>query len=718
MALVAVPFCVGYGLLAFQPFGPAYAAVGVHAGLWGGIATALVSALVGGTYGKATVPIVAGALLLAELFRSLATDPRMPAEPGERLAVSVGLAALTVAAAGLFQVAFGALRLGGLVKYLAYPVVAGLMGAVGLLVVKSQIPIILGWHGWGEWRAESVSPSTVVTGCVVIAAILLTNLWLARIPGQVTGLVIGTGFALALSSLGGSSIANVESLPSSVPTLIDPGPALRFLGEHGLGFTVEHLLAPALSIALFSSLSSLLASTAVDTVSGEVHDSNRELIGQGLGNVAASVVGGLPGGGAASLSTMNYRCGGRTVIAGVGAALILMLLVLALGRFLTMIPKVVLAAIVVVGAVRLIDPWLLRLCRAALAPERRADRATVLTNLGLMVGVAAIGFVFDLITAIIAGLLASSGHFIARAARVRFRLAYRGSEVHSKRARPREDLDALATLGRAIAVFELQGSIFFGSAERLVARIGREAADASHIVVGLSRVDEIDASGFRVLYQLLVRLRRREGRYVLISHLTTGHSLWPLLADMGVDPREVGQQFFPDTDAALEWAENRVLETRRAGGGPRAEVSLGEIDVLLDAPPEMLDWLARNLTRQVYPAGSVIIREGDEDRSLYMITAGTVSVRAGATNGASGPRRLASFSAGTVFGEIAFLDAGRRSASAVADGDVACYLLTLETFERLRRERMDFAVTLLANLSLDLVHRLRTATREIQALQN
>ena len=168
---------------------------------------------------------------------------------------------------------------------------------------------------------------------------------------------------------------------------------------------------------------------------------------------------------------------------------------------------------------------------------------------------------------------------------------------------------------------------------------------------------------------------------MLISHLTTEHPLWPLLADMGVDPREVGEQCFADTDAALQWAEDRVLAARGPGGAPRAEVALAEIDVLEGAPPDMLAWLARHLTRRVYPPGRVVIRQGDDDRSLYMITAGTVSVLGASANGAPAPHRIASFSAGTVMGEIAFLDGGRRSATAVADEDVSCAVLTLATRE-------------------------------------
>jgi SulP family sulfate permease len=715
VATVAVTFCVAYGLIAFHPLGPVYGAFGVQAGLWGGVATALVAALVGGTHARATAPIVAGALLLAELLQALGSDPRLPADPSERFATATALAALAVAAAGIFQVAFGALRLGGLLKYLAYPVVAGLMAAVALLVVKSQIPIILGWTGWSAWRAQTVSLPTLLTGAVVILAVVFGPRWLWGLPGQVIGLAVGLVLGTALSWGAGAVIGRVDPLPSSLPAVIDAASALRLIGEHGFAFAADYLLVPGLSIALFSSLSSLLASAAVDAVSGEAHDSNRELIGQGLGNAASGLVGGLAGGGAASLSTMNYRCGGRTRLAGVAAAVMLACFILFFDHVITVVPKAVVAAIVVVGAIRLIDPWVLRLCRAAVAPGRRADRATVVTNLGLLVGVAATGFVFDLIVAIVVGLLASSAHFIARAARVRFRLAYRGHQVHSKRARPLEDQETLVTLGRRIAVFELQGTVFFGSAERLVARMKREASDASYIVVGLGRVDEIDASGFRVLYQFLSRMRR-EGRFVLIAHLTTRHPLWPVLADMGVDPHAISQQGFADTDSALEWAEDRLLETHGRGRRARTEVTLGQIDVLRDAPPEMLEWFARHLPRQIYAAGSVIIREGDTDRSLYMLTAGVVSVRVTAADGDR--QRLVSFAAGTIFGELAFLDAGLRSASLVADEESCCYVLTVETFERLQRERPDLAVKLLANISIDLVQRLRAASSQIRALQS
>ena len=715
VALVTVTFCVANGLIAFHPLGSDYALFGIQAALWGGVATGLVSTLVGGTRAKATAPILAGSLILAASIEDLATDPRLPADPDERFVVSVGFAAIVVAVAGLLQVAFGAIRLGGLVKYLAYPVVAGLTGGVALLVLKSQIPVTLGWSAWSSWRLQPVSVPTVVMAGLVISAMLFSNRRFPAVPPQGVGLVVGVGLGVALSWFDPETVAKVQDLPKSWPTIVDPLAALHLLGDHRLSFTVEHVFMPALSIALFSSLNSLLASTAVDAMSGQVHDSDRELIGQGLGNVTSALVGGLPGGGGASLSTMNYRCGGRTRLAGVAAAVVLTAFIFSIGHLLDAIPRGVLAAIVMVGACRLVDPWVIRLARAALAPGRRGDRPIVLTNLALTIGVAALSLVANLIVAVVVGILASWAYFIARAASTPYRLAYRGDGVRSKRARPKEDLEALAVLGRSIAVFELQGPLFFGSAARLVSRIARDARDASHVIVGLGRVSEIDASGFRVAFQFITRMRR-EGRTVLISRLTVEHPLWRHLADMGVDTRDVGRQFFPDTDSALEWAEDDLLKEVRPGRVGRPELRLSEMDTLRGAPDAMIDWLEANLARQVHPPGSTIIREGDADRSLFFLVAGTVSVQA-VVAGRGLVARIASFSPGTVFGEIAFLDAGLRSASATADEEVVCHILTLDTFERLRKERPDFAVTLLANLSLDLSRRLRATSTELRALQ-
>jgi SulP family sulfate permease len=721
VAIVCLPFCIGFGLIAFAPLGPEHTVFAIRAGLAGGIASGVVASLLGGTRGQISAPIIAGALLIAELVGSLWVDPRLPVGAAERLSVCLGMVSATVFAAGLLQVAFGVLRLGVVVRYLAYPVVTGLMAAVAVLTAQGQLVEFLGPGGFAGWRAAPLSPAalaTLLTGAATLVVVVFGGRVLPRVPGPLKGLVIGMAVGQSLRFLGGPALAVPVLAPvaSALPRPIDPLPALELLGKLGPAWVVDRLLGPALSIALFSSLNSLLAASAVDAVSGHEHDPNRELIGQGSGNLAASIFAGLPGGGLASLSTLNWQSGGKSRLAGVAHGVTLLLFLVACGPLVVWIPRVVLAAIVVVAAVGLFDPWILKLLQAARDPLRKADRAGTWVCLGLIAAVAASVLVAGLVWGIVVGVLASSAHFILRVGRVRYRLAYRGNEVHSKRARPLRDLEVLAEAGKSIAVFELAGQMFFGSADRLIKRVVRDAEGARTIVLGLRGVDEIDASGLRVLLNFIARMKRA-GRQVLIGHLTVGHPLWPRLADMGVGGNEIGRQFFTGTDAALEWAEDRLLEEARAPSDATGELALGDTDLLRGLPSELIDWLERHVTRQRFARGAVVVSTGATDRSLYWVLAGRVSVVATEGRGEPGEAtRLAGFGAGTAFGEIALLDSGPRSASVVAEEDTACAVLSAESFAELCRDHPELAVRLLESLSLGLSHRLRAATEQIRAL--
>ena len=130
--------------------------------------------------------------------------------------------------------------MGGLVKYLAYPVVAGLTGAVALLVLKTQLPILLAWSEWRGWRREPVSPTTLLMSLVVIVVMVFGGRRLPGVPPQVIGLVVGVALALALAWVGGPALARLGGLPSALPLPIDPRPALRLLGQNGLVFTLQH----------------------------------------------------------------------------------------------------------------------------------------------------------------------------------------------------------------------------------------------------------------------------------------------------------------------------------------------------------------------------------------------------------------------------------------------------------------------------------------------
>jgi SulP family sulfate permease len=716
-AIVSLPFCVSFGLIAFEPLGPAHSAFAVRAGLCGGFASGLLSALLGGTRAQISAPIVAGALLLADFLRGLSS---LSVAGEEGFAVRVGLVAMTVAFAGLLQMSFGALRLGGLVRYLAYPVVTGLMASVGILTAKGQLAEFLGPGGVDGWQRAPWSPAaiaTFATGAVTLAVVVRGSRILPRAPGPALGLVVGVAFAAALRFAGGPllSVPRLAPLVSAIPTPIDLSPSLHAVRALGPEWLLRTLLGPALSIALFSSLNSLLSSSVADALTGTQHNANRELVGQGVGNLAAAVFAGVPGGGLASLSALNWRSGGRTRLAGAVHGISLLVFLVAGGSMMAIIPRVVLAAIVVATAAALFDPWIFRLLRVLFHPKRRADRADTLVNFGLMVAVCVAALVGGLVTGVVVGVLASSAHFILRVGRVRYRLAYRGNQVHSKRARPLDDLERLGEEGRNIAVFELAGAIFFGSADALVRRVEKDAEGATEIILGLRAVDEIDASGLRVLLRFVSRMER-EGRQVLFGNMTARHRSWQRLIDMGILEGEIQRHFFPSTDLALEVAEDRLLERMRPGAGRGGGVPVGGTDLFRDLPADLVAWLHEHVEHRRYERGAVIVAAGAPDRSLYLVTSGTVSVVAGDEGDSKETTRLAGFAAGTVFGEIALLDGGPRSATVVADDDVACSVLSVDAFAALRQKRPDLAFRLLENLSLGMARRLRAATEQIRTL--
>lgn len=181
---------------------------------------------------------------------------------------------------------------------------------------------------------------------------------------------------------------------------------------------------------------------------------------------------------------------------------------------------------------------------------------------------------------------------------------------------------------------------------------------------------------------------------------------------MGVLAALTPDRVFIDTDVALEWAEDHLM-VQTLGA---AKLDHEHLDLLTGLTNEERDILSARLTRRQYPRGTVVFREGDTGRELFIIARGTASVKLGLA-GRDRERRLATFAAGAVFGELALLDAGPRSASVEADEDLVCYVLSEASFADLVREHHTVAIKLLASLARELSARLRRATRTIYELE-
>jgi SulP family sulfate permease len=304
--------------------------------------------------------------------------------------------------------------------------------------------------------------------------------------------------------------------------------------------------------------------------------------------------------------------------------------------------------------------------------------------------------------------------FIARHARNPVRRVQGADQRSSRRIRPAAQARALRAHGAAIVVIELEGPLFFGTADAAAREIERRAAAAESVIVDFHRVPDVDVNGAQVLLQAAAALDAA-GRTLLVAALHEGGG--PLRAIRGVDVH--GQlaraQLFADVDLALEAAEDRLLERLQAMPAGTRALALHETLLGEGLADDELHRLGALLVECRFACGEAVFRQGEPGDSLYVALRGRVAIwRRG---GAGLPeRRLVSFTPGVVFGEMAMLSGEPRSADGVAEEDVVLLMLSRAAFERLSADAPALAAKLLRKLQLHLAARLRTVTDELQAL--
>ena len=466
-AFVALPLALAYGVAS---------GMGAAAGLYGAIAVGFFAAFLGGTSTQISGPTAPMAIVMAVVIASYAGSFT------EALAI--------VVLAGLLQALLGALKLGRFVAYTPYVVVSGFMSGIGVLVMAIQVlpflgsdPVPGGAVGMVRGLPAAVGGvnwSAVAVGCVTLAFSVFWPRRLARyLPGTLAGLVPGT----LLGALWLNDAPVVGPIPTGLPMLQLEMPSLDFLAR-----AVE----PALILALVGSVVSLLTCLVADSLTRTSHDPNRELVGQGAGNMAAGLIGGLPGAGTPVYTVPNIRAGGTTRAAGVTFSVFLLALLLGLGPYVESIPLAALAAILIKVGWDLVDWHLLtRLHRL-----RRDHVVVMLMTLALAVFV-------DLVVAVAVGLVVSG---LARAGQLERAehdsvvsvplldqvFLYDGEEA--------EDSDPFSA---RVGMVALRGSLTVTSSRSLVRTISMDLAEHELVVFDFSDATYIDDSAAMLVKQLI-----------------------------------------------------------------------------------------------------------------------------------------------------------------------------------------------------------------------
>ncbi len=712
--LVALPAAIAFGVTVYGAIGPSHAALGALAGIVGATVIGLVASILGGTDRLISAPCAPAAAVLSAFAISLVADG---VPEGNVILMLLMLGIL----AGLFQVLFGVVGIGRLIKYIPYPVVSGYLTGVGLIIIGSQIGKLVGAESGTAWHHVLVSPwlwdwRAVAIGGATIAAMLLGPGLTRKLPGTILGLLAG-GLTFAGLAMQDASLLELADNPLVIGPLgaSSDGYLASISGRwHEIGdlrlSQVAALMGSALTLAILLSIDTLKTCVVLDQMTRSQHNPNRELVAQGIANVASSSVGGIPGAGTMGATLINLSSGATTRASGLVEGTAALVFALLLGNFIAWIPVPALAGILIAVGVRMIDREPLRFIQS---PATVFDFAVV---------------VAVVVVALTIGLIAASGVGVAMAIILFLREQIGGTVVRHKFYvnqmssnwhRPESETRILEQKGDQAVIFALQGSLFFGTTQQLYGLLEPEIKTRSFIILDLKRVQSVDVTAAHMLHQVRDALAERKALLLLSNvreKLPNGRNLREFLDQTGVTENTETVRIFNELDSAIEWVEDRILgEEERAQPVRETALQLGEMELFKNRKDETLADLETRLERRTYAAGSAVYSRGEPGDAIYLIRRGSVKIFA--PLGAGRTRHIATFGRGDFFGGLAFLDGRPRGNDAIAATETEFFVLSLEQYNALAEEHKKLALTLLTAISRSLAIRLRHADTEIAMLQ-
>jgi SulP family sulfate permease len=516
-SIIALPLALAFGVAS---------GVGAQAGIYGAIILGFVASLAGGTKVQISGPTGPMTIVAASTLVLFHGD------------VSVLMAAVLLT--GLFQIVLGLLKVGKFVKFVPYPVISGFMSGIGIIIILLQINPLLGIEGvkspldavtsLGNIQAM-FQTDALYASILALLIVFFTPKKIARIiPTPLLALVIVTIF----SQLAGLQLATIGTIPSGLPDLCWPA------------FTRSQLtiiISAAMSLAVLGAIDSLLTSLVADSLTKTNHNSNRELIGQGLGNALTAFVGGIPGAGATMRTVVNVKSGGTTRLSGVLHALILLGILLGLGEYAAIVPMAVLAAILIKVGLDIVDYRFIRIIRKA----PRHDLAIMFAVLFLTVFV-------DLIVAVGVGVLLASVLLTIRLTK-QVNSTVDNLEVAIQEVDGGERLNGDKSF--LVRVVNIDGPFFFGSTSRLVGQVGAMLG-TKIVVFNCLKVPFIDLSAFFALCEIILKLKEND----ILPLIVVSDEMKTKLIRLEITSILREKHIYTSFDQAVEHAKSHVCENR------------------------------------------------------------------------------------------------------------------------------------------------------------
>ena len=515
--IIALPLALAFGVAS---------GLGASAGLWGSILLCLFASIFGGTPTQISGPTGPIIVVIAAIATTHGHNPN--------------LVFMTVLLAGVFQIIFGLLKIGKFVNFVPYPVISGFMSGVGAIIILLQLNSLAGITFDGSpaqsllhfvTSLNSIHFQSLLLGLITLGIVFFTPKTIdSKIPAPLIALICGTFLSISLNM----NVATIGNIPASFPAFSLPM----------ISFSQLKIVIPlALTLAVLGAIDSLLTSIVADSLTKTKHNSNKELIGQGIGNIIVSLFGGLAGSGATMRTVTNIRSGGNSRMSGIIHAIFLIFVVLCFAPIASKIPLAVLAGILIKVGVSIIDYKFLKILRAA--PK---------SDLAVMFFVFLITVLDDLILAVGVGIVLSSllfAHNISNQMNVKIKEI----EPEEKPVEDEEtsiDEDAV----NHIMVMHIKGVFFFGSASQVLARV-EHLFDTKHVIIDCQSIKSFDISAVFALEEMILRLQDDD---IKVSVVFNNRKLAVNLLRMGLIKFITKDNIFFSVETAVEKAKLKMAQ--------------------------------------------------------------------------------------------------------------------------------------------------------------
>jgi SulP family sulfate permease len=529
--IVALPLALAFGIQAFGVISvdevANIGAYGALAGLAGAMMLGFFASLFGGTHSQISGPTGPMTVITATLISTAWATSTF--HNIETVIITISIAGILC---GLFQIFFGLVKIGKYIRYIPYPVLSGFMSGIGIIIILQQIYPLMGMKSpvlivdmivQLPQRVGSFNTSALLMGLGTIAIIYLFPFLTRRVPATLVALAIVTVVSVFI---GFESKLTIGKIPSGIPL---PFFVNFSMAEIQWLAIVKMAVIPALTLAGLGSIDTLLTSVIADNITKSKHNSNRELIGQGIGNILAGVFSGIPGAGATMRTVVNLKSGGRTRLSGMIHALLLLAVLLGLGRFVKFVPLSVLAGILTTVGLGIIDFKGLK----DLFKIPRADAVVLVTVLALTVFV-------DLLIAVGIGMIIASVLFMKRISDLVEASYHSGAITEFDRESPWEDERGITDETRnEIYIQRLDGPIFFGSIARFNEVMNEIPYGVKVVIIRMKLVSFMDQSG---LYAMETAIKDLQSRGVTVLMTIVQPQPMYMLKTMDVIPELLSKE--------------------------------------------------------------------------------------------------------------------------------------------------------------------------------